>query len=65
MSYGLSENHILGSQKFDYKPITGDVVIFNSRNPHEVSAGNIGDRDRLQIGSFIGRLPNNDMVLWS
>ena len=44
---------------------SGDIVIFNSRNPHEVSAGNPDDSDRLQIGSFIGRLPNNNMVLWS
>ena len=65
MSYGLSDEHILGSEKFSYKPISGDVVIFNSRNPHEVSPGNLNDNERLQIGSFIGRLPDNNLLLWS
>ena len=65
MSYGLSDEHISGSEKFSYKPITGDVVLFNSRNPHEVSPGNNGDKERLQIGSFVGKLPDNNMVLWS
>ncbi len=65
MSYGLSDNYILGAEKFSYKSISGDIVIFNSRNPHEVSAGDSNDSDRLQIGSFIGRLPNNNMLLWS
>ena len=65
MSYGLSDDHILGAEKFSYKSNSGDIVIFNSRNPHEVSSGNPDDSDRLQIGSFIGRLPNNNMVLWS
>ena len=64
-SYNLSDEHILNSEKFSYKPITGDIVIFNSRNPHEVSAGDSKKNDRMQIGSFIGRLPNKNMILWS
>lgn len=65
MSYGLDDGHIADSESFAYAPVTGDVVIFNSRNPHEVSAGVPGGGDRLQIGSFVGRLPGGDMVLWS
>ena len=64
-SYNLDNNHILNSEVFSYKPITGDVIIFNSRNPHEVSAGNSQGSDRLQIGSFVGRLQNKNMILWS
>ena len=64
-SYDLADDHILNAETFSYKPITGDVVIFNSRNPHEVSSGISTENDRLQIGSFIGRLPNRDMILWS
>ena len=39
------------------------ILIFNSRNPHEVSPGTGGER--LQIGSFIGRQPDGSLVLWS
>jgi hypothetical protein len=65
MSYGLDDSHVAGSEAVSYAPATGDVVLFNSRNPHEVSAGAPGGKDRLQIGSFVGRLPGGDMVLWS
>ena len=65
MSYGLDDSHVEGSEAISYAPATGDVVLFNSRNPHEVSAGTPGGGDRLQIGSFVGRLPGGDMVLWS
>ncbi|MDA0368385.1 MAG: hypothetical protein O3C65_03565 [Proteobacteria bacterium] len=65
MSYGLDDNHVAGAEAFTYAPVAGDVVLFNSRNPHEVSPGRAGDHDRLQIGSFVGRLPAGDMVLWS
>ena len=65
MSYGLDDSHIVDAESVAYAPVTGDVVIFNTRNPHSVSAGAPGTRDRLQIGSFVGRLPKGDMVLWS
>ncbi len=65
MSYGLDDSHVAGSEAISYAPATGDVVLFNSRNPHEVSAGTPGGGDRLQIGSFVGRMPGGDMVLWS
>jgi hypothetical protein len=65
MSYGLDGSHVAGAESVTYAPVTGDVVFFNTRNPHSVSAGIAGARDRLQIGSFVGRLPKGDMVLWS
>lgn len=65
MSYGLDDSHVEGAESVSYAPVTGDVVLFNSRNPHNVSAGVPGGGDRLQIGSFIGRLSGGDMVLWS
>ena len=65
MSYGLDGSHVAGAESVTYAPVTGDVVFFNTRNPHSVSAGVAGARDRLQIGSFVGRLPKGDMVLWS
>ncbi|HLV77755.1 MAG TPA: hypothetical protein VKY53_07540 [Marinobacter sp.] len=66
-SYGLDRSVVEGAETFDYAPGKGDVVIFNSRNPHEISPGEVGsDQERLQIGSFIGRLPaTNELVLWA
>jgi hypothetical protein len=64
MSYGLGNDAIEGAESWTYKAVAGDVVIFNTRNPHEVAAGKDG-RDRLQIGSFIGRMPDGSFVLWS
>lgn len=66
-SYGLDRSLVEGSESFDYAPGKGDVVLFNSRNPHEISPGEAGsDKERLQIGSFIGRLADtNQLVLWA
>lgn len=63
MSYGLSDEAIAGSESVRYSAAAGDVVIFNSRNPHEVTPGEGGER--LQIGSFVGRMPDRSLVLWS
>ena len=51
---GLSEHRV------------GDVVIFNSRNPHEVSPGGAAEtQGRLQIGSFVGRRRDDALVLFA
>ena len=63
MSYGLGDEVIAGAASVRYAARPGDVVIFNSRNPHEVPPGEGGER--LQIGSFIGRQPDGSLVLWS
>jgi hypothetical protein len=48
-----------------FAPTAGDIVLFNSRNPHEVRAGHGADgRARIAIGSFVGRLPGGRLVLW-
>ncbi|MSO66031.1 MAG: hypothetical protein EXQ85_09620 [Alphaproteobacteria bacterium] len=64
MSYGLGNDVIEGAEHWTYKAMAGDVVLFNSRNPHEVAPGRDG-RNRLQIGSFIGRMPDRSMMFWS
>lgn len=65
-SYGLDRSIVAGAQVFQYAPAAGDVVLFNSRNPHEVSAGEgDGAVGRLQVGSFIGRMPDERLVLWA
>lgn len=65
-SYGLSRDAVAGAESFQYRPAAGDVVLFNSRNPHEVSAaGSDAESGRLQVGSFIGRMPDQTLVLWA
>lgn len=65
-SYGFTRDAVAGAETFEYRPVVGDVVIFNSRNPHEVSAGDAESKDgRLQIGSFIGLMPDRSLVLFA
>lgn len=66
-SYGLDRSVVEGAETFDYAAGKGDLVIFNSRNPHEISPGaEDSTYERLQIGSFIGRIPETkQLVLWA
>ncbi|MEH2050565.1 2OG-Fe(II)-dependent halogenase WelO5 family protein [Nostoc sp.] len=61
-SYGYDFSLIANSQVKHNIPLTGDLVIFNSRNFHEVLPG-IGER--ITISSFIGQMPRGDLVFWS
>lgn len=55
-----------GAETHRYKPEEGDLIMFNSRNPHEWTAKAETDASRrLSIGTFIGRRPDGDLVLWS
>jgi hypothetical protein len=64
-SYGLDRSVVAGAPSITYRPTAGDVVLFNTRNPHEISGGPPGQGDRISIGSFVGRMPDNRLVLWS
>ena len=65
-SYGLPRESIEGARNFVYRATAGDVVIFNTRNPHEIASGTAGPGgSRVSIGSFIGRMPDQSLVLWS
>lgn len=65
-SYGLDRSLTEGVPSLTYAPTAGDVVIFNTRNPHEISAGAEGAvKDRVSIGSFVGRMPDKSLVLWA
>ena len=61
-SYGYDYSLIATSEVKHNIPVTGDLVIFNSRNFHEVLPG-IGER--ITISSFIGKMPGGDLVFWS
>lgn len=53
-TYGYDKVVVKNAESYNYKPSAGDLVIFNSRNFHEVvpSSGNI---DRITIGGHFGR----------
>lgn len=51
---------------FVFKAQAGDVMIFNSRNPHQVEiTTDVQKLNRIGAGSFIGRAGARDLVLWS
>ena len=65
-SYGLARDIVAGAPSLRYRPTAGDVVLFNTRNPHEVAGGTaVGDGSRISIGSFVGRMPDGRLVMWS
>lgn len=63
-SYGLGDEWVEGAETWTYAPVAGDVVLFNTRNPHRVDASSEGSR-RWQTGSFVGRRPDGSLVVWS
>lgn len=65
-SYGLDRGLAEGVPRFSYRATAGDVVIFNTRNPHEIAPGTAKPGgSRVSIGSFIGRMPDRSLVLWA
>lgn len=65
-SYNLPREIVAGAPVYRFKPGKGDVVIFNSRNPHEITEGVAAPgHNRISIGSFMGRLPDRRLVLWA
>ena len=65
-SYGLDRELTRDVPNITYQPSTGDVVIFNTRNPHEIAAGTTHPGgSRVSIGSFIGRMPDRSLALWA
>lgn len=62
-SYGI-EPKLLGEPSIVLRPETGDMILFNSRLMHAVSAGN--DAPRLSISCFVGfRSQSSPLTLWS
>jgi hypothetical protein len=62
----LDPARVTASESYTFTPLAGDLVMFNSRNPHRVhfNPNDDGTR-RMGIGSFIGRRPGGELVLWS
>lgn len=65
-SYGLGRELTQGVPSITYRARAGDVVLFNTRNPHEIAPGTTSPGgSRVSIGSFIGRMPDRSLVLWA
>lgn len=56
-----------GVERLTFKGTPGSVVIFNSRNPHQVHEIPEGDdsNNRIGMGSFMGPLGERNLVMWS
>ncbi len=64
--YPLDAELVDGHESYTYHPTPGDAILFNTRNPHEIEGAPPGEtHSRLQVGSFIGRLPEGDLLFWS
>jgi hypothetical protein len=65
-SYGLDRTMVEDAPRIQYRPTAGDVVIFNTRNPHEIAPGKAAPGgSRVSIGSFVGRMPDRSLVMWA
>ena len=65
-SYNLPPEVVAGAPTFTYAATAGDAVIFNSRNPHQIAGGPPQPgRERISIGSFIGRMPDGALAMWT
>lgn len=62
----LPSESVAGAASYTFMPRVGEAVLFNTRCPHTITVESIaaGER-RTQIGSFIGRMPDDELVLWS
>ena len=60
--YFYADELVAGSDAFQYTPVVGDVVLFNSRYIHEVKPVT---GDRFSLSSFIGQISDESLILWS
>lgn len=62
----LDHAFVAGAPTYTFHPHVGDVVIINTRYPHDIVVeGTLPGESRTQVSSFIGRLPDDELLLWS
>ena len=61
-NYGYDYSVVNDKDKIEYNSNQGDLVLFNSRNYHEVSKAK---NKTITLSSFIGRLSNENFIFWS
>lgn len=63
-SYGYPAKLVEGVRSECIRPEQGDIVLFNTRNFHEVVPSS-GPVTRLSLTTFFGRLKSDEIVFWS
>lgn len=63
-SYGYDSLVVEKIQSVKIKPNTGDLILFNSRNYHQVLPNKNDDSNRLTLSCFAG-LYNENLLFWS
>ncbi|MFO0995904.1 MAG: hypothetical protein U1F33_04405 [Alphaproteobacteria bacterium] len=63
-SFPLPRSTTEGAERHVVPITAGDVVLFNTRNPHEILPIK-GDEPRISLGTFLGRLPDDNLLMWS
>lgn len=61
---GFDRSYVDGAETYIYTPAKGDVILFNSHNPHEWTAVDHGQR-RMGVSTYIGRMPDGNFIYWS
>ena len=61
---GFDRSYIDGAETYVYTPAKGDVIMFNSHNPHEWTAVDPGQR-RMGVSTYMGRLTDGNFIYWS
>lgn len=63
-SYGYPAQLVEGARSECIRPEQGDIVLFNTRNFHEVAPSS-GSVTRLSLTTFFGRVKPDEIVFWS
>jgi len=62
----LPADSVAGRESYTFRPTIGELVLLNTRYPHTVLMDDVREGEwRAQTGSFIGRLADQRLVLWS
>lgn len=62
----LPAERVADCEHYTFQPKVGEVVLINTRYPHSIDMNGVADGEwRAQTGSFIGRMPDERLVLWS
>ena len=62
----LERDYVEEAEAFTFMPKLGDVAIINTRYPHDIIVVDVGPEEwRVQTSSFIGRLADDRLILWS
>lgn len=60
--YSYHRSLVQGAQYKIIAPARGDLVLFNSRNYHEVE---MSSNERFTVATFIGRMSDSELIFWS